>query len=175
MNIRACIATTLSLMLGFGAAPALADHEYGNGRSDALYDYARVIRAEPIIRYATVRTPVEECWTETEYYSVAHRPRGTAGGAIVGAIIGGVIGSAPSGAKGQELRSLDVHGAPDLSRPSTAYHPKFGKIFGGAIGLLQFTAGDKPGLYRPTLVLLSDPSDQTSPNGSSYTYTIVVK
>lgn len=93
MNIRACIATTLSLMLGFGTAPALADHEYGNGRSDALYDYARVIRAEPIIRYATVRTPVEECWTETEYYSVAHRPRGTAGGAIVGAIIGGVIGN----------------------------------------------------------------------------------
>lgn len=90
-------------------------------------------------------------------------------------IIGGVIARAPAGAKGQELRSLDVHGAADLSRPSTAYSPKFGKVFGGAIGLLQFTAGDKPGLYRPTLALLSDPSDPSSPDGSSYTYTIVVK
>jgi hypothetical protein len=90
-------------------------------------------------------------------------------------IIGGVIGSAPAGAKGQELRSLDTHGAPDLSRPATAYHPKFGKVFGGAIGLLQFTAGNKPGLYRPTLALLSDPSNIESADGSSYTYTIVVK
>ncbi len=90
-------------------------------------------------------------------------------------IIGGVIGSAPSGAKGQEIRSLNINGAMDLSRPSTAFNPKFGKVFGGAIGLLQFTAGDKPGLYRPTLALLSDPSNQSSPDGSSYTYTIVVK
>ena len=90
-------------------------------------------------------------------------------------IIGGVIGSAPSGARGQEIHSLNINGAMDLSRPSTAYNPKFGKVFGGAIGLLQFTAGDKPGLYRPTLALLSDPSNQSSPDGSSYTYTIVVK
>ena len=93
MNIKAWIVTSsASLLLAFGAAPALADHEYGNGRSDAVYDYARVIRSEPIIRHVTVRTPVEECWTDTEYYTVAQRPRGTAGGAIVGAIIGGVLG-----------------------------------------------------------------------------------
>jgi hypothetical protein len=90
-------------------------------------------------------------------------------------IIGGVIGSAPTGAKGQELRSLDSHGATDLSRPTTAYHPGIGKLFGGAVGLLQFTAGDKPGLYRPTLALLSDPDNQSSPDGASYTYTVVVK
>jgi len=60
--------------------------------ADAVYDYARVIKSEPIVRYVTVRTPVQECWEETEYYSVTQRPRGTAGGAIVGAIIGGVIG-----------------------------------------------------------------------------------
>ena len=79
MNIRAWI--TLSLALG--TAPAMAD---------AVYDYARVIRSEPIVRYVTVRTPVQECWEETEYYSVTQRPKGTAGGAIIGAIIGGVIG-----------------------------------------------------------------------------------
>jgi hypothetical protein len=90
-------------------------------------------------------------------------------------IIGGVIGKAPAGAKGQELRSLVTHGAVDLSKPSSAYHPKFGKLFGGSVMLLQFTAGNKPGLYRPTLALLKDPTDNASGDGSSYTYTIVVK
>jgi len=64
-----------------------------------------------------------------------------------------------------------------LSRPSicSAYHAKFGNIFGGAIALLQFTAGDKAGLYRPTLALLSDPDDLASPDGSAYTYTVVIE
>jgi hypothetical protein len=90
-------------------------------------------------------------------------------------IIGGVIAEAPAGATGQELRSLDIHGAFDLSRPTSAYNLKAGKRFGGAIGLLQFTAGNKPGLYRPTLALLSDPEDLASRDGSWYTYTIVVE
>ena len=90
-------------------------------------------------------------------------------------IIGGVIGKAPAGAKGQELRSLVINGAVDLSKPSTAYHPKFGKLFGGTVALLQFTAGDKHGLYRPTLALLKDPKDIASGDGSTYTYTIVVE
>lgn len=90
-------------------------------------------------------------------------------------IIGGVIGKAPEGANGQEIRSLVVHGAIDLSKPTTAYHAKFGGIFGGAVMLLQFTAGDKSGKYRPTLALLSDPADTSSGDGSSYTFTIVVE
>ena len=90
-------------------------------------------------------------------------------------IIGGVIGAAPAGAKGQELRSLNVHGATDLTRPLAAYHAKFGKLFGGAVGLLQFTVGDKPGLYKPTLALLSNPDDLAGGDGSSYTFTIVAK
>jgi uncharacterized protein YcfJ len=92
MNIKAWIATSsVSFVLALFAAPAMADHQYD--RSGPVYDYARVIRSEPIIRYVTVTTPVQECWTETEYYSVAQRPRGTTGGTIVGAIIGGVIGN----------------------------------------------------------------------------------
>ena len=90
-------------------------------------------------------------------------------------IIGGVIGKAPNGAKGQELKSLDVHGAIDLSRPATAFHAKFGGIFGGATMLLQFTTGDKRGKYRPTLALLSNPDDINSSDGSLYTFTIVAK
>ncbi len=90
-------------------------------------------------------------------------------------IVGGVIGKAPAGATGQELRSLDIHNAADLSKPSSSYHAKFGPIFGGAVGLLQFTAGDKPGLYRPTLALLKDADDLESGDGSTYTFTIVVE
>ena len=91
MNIKTWIATSSSaalLSIALGATPAMADHG-----PDAIYDYARVIRSEPIVRYVTVTTPVQECWNDTEYYTTAHRPKGTAGGAIVGAIIGGVIGN----------------------------------------------------------------------------------
>ena len=98
MNIKARIASLSSaavLSLALAAAPAMAEHEYATyRRSDAIYDYAHVISSEPIIRYVTVRTPVQECWNDTEYYSVAQRPRGTAGGTIIGAIIGGVIAAA---------------------------------------------------------------------------------
>jgi hypothetical protein len=90
-------------------------------------------------------------------------------------IIGGVIASAPAGAKGQELRSLERGGKLLLSRPAAEFAPKPGKRFGGAIMQLQFTAGSKAGKYRPTLALLRDPSNLNSGDGSRYTYTIVVQ
>ena len=90
-------------------------------------------------------------------------------------IIGGVIASAPAGAKGQELRSLERGGKLLLSRPAAEFAPKPGKRFGGAIMQLQFTAGSKAGKYRPTLALLRDPGNLNSGDGSRYTYTIVVQ
>jgi hypothetical protein len=90
-------------------------------------------------------------------------------------IIGGVIARAPAGAKGQELRSLERDGKPLLSEPTQAVAPKPGKRWGGAIMKLAFTAGNKPGLYRPTLALLKDPQNPASGDGSKYTYTIVVE
>lgn len=90
-------------------------------------------------------------------------------------IIGGILGAAPTGAQGQEMTSLMRHGAVDLSRPASAYNPRAGKRFGGAIALLQFTGGDKPGLYRPTVALLRDPDDLNSGDGATYTFTIVVE
>jgi hypothetical protein len=89
-------------------------------------------------------------------------------------IIGGVIGKAPAGAKGQELRSLEQNGKPVLSQATAEVAPKPGKRWGGAIMQLQFTAGSKPGKYRPTLALLRDPGDLSGGDGSAYTYTIVV-
>jgi hypothetical protein len=90
-------------------------------------------------------------------------------------IIGGVLANAPKGAKGQELRSLEVEGKPVLSQATAQVAEKPGKRWGGAMLQLQFTAGSKPGLYRPTLALLSDPEDLSSADGSSYTYSIVVE
>jgi hypothetical protein len=90
-------------------------------------------------------------------------------------IIGGVIGKAPAGAKGQELRSLELDGKPLLSQATSEVAPKPGQRWGGAIMQLQFSAGDKAGKYRPTLALLRDPADLESGDGSSYTYTIVVE
>ncbi len=96
-----------ALLLGLSTS-AMAEHERGlyrasvasvNGnayglrrQTRAVYDYATVISAEPIVRYVTVSTPVRECWQETEKYTAYRSPPGTGARTLVGAIIGGVIG-----------------------------------------------------------------------------------
>ena len=101
----AVIGTLISL--GF-AGNALADHEYGayrtasasgyaNGHPSAYsgapqYDYARVLSAEPIVRYVTVKTPVRECWQDVQYYTERRRVPGAGATTLLGAAIGGVIG-----------------------------------------------------------------------------------
>lgn len=90
-------------------------------------------------------------------------------------IIGGVIASAPKGAKGQELKSMSKNGKPVLSVPTEKMAEKPGKRWGGAMMILQFTAGSLPGKYRPTLALLKDPANPDAGDGSAYTYTIVVE
>jgi uncharacterized protein YcfJ len=97
MNIKPWITTLTSAVvvsLALTGTPALADHAYAVSRGHAnqgVYAYARVISAEPIVRYVTVTTPARECWEETRYYTVENRPN-TAGGTILGAVIGGVVG-----------------------------------------------------------------------------------
>ncbi|MDA0240422.1 MAG: hypothetical protein O3A84_10405 [Proteobacteria bacterium] len=90
-------------------------------------------------------------------------------------IIGGVKASAPSGAKGQEARSLNTGGKPLLSQPTGVFSERAGKRIGGAIMQVQFTGGSKAGKYRPTFALLKDPKDLNSGDGTAYTYTIVVE
>ena len=58
----------------------------------AVYDYAKVVSAQPIVRTVTVKTPVREWWQETQYYSTYERRRGSIGLALAGAVIVGVIG-----------------------------------------------------------------------------------
>lgn len=87
-NITGLVA--LTALLGFSTS-ALADQS-DRVRRGASYDYARVLSSEPVIRHVTVKTPVRECWEETEYYTVNPRSTGGGGGAFFGAIIGSVIG-----------------------------------------------------------------------------------
>ena len=56
--------------------------------------------------------------------------------------------------------------------PTAAFATGAGKRFGSAIVQVEFTAGDKPGLYWPTFALLAD---SAAGDGSSYTYTVVVR
>lgn len=80
-------------------------------------------------------------------------------------VVGGIIGAAPEGAKGQSAASpRGSDGKPVLSGEvfrSTAFPPAAG---GGKLnpGLLpvEFRAGDKPGLYRPTFELIDGNSVQ---------------
>lgn len=111
MNLKPRIAMTVSgavLALALAAAPAQADHQYAFGKhraSHEVYDYARVLSVTPIVRYVTVRTPVQECWEETRHYSVERRPN-TAGGALIGAIIGGVVGHQFGSGRGNDAATV---------------------------------------------------------------------
>ena len=72
----------------------------------AVYDYAKVLSAQPIVRYVTVKTPVRECWQETEYYSTYERRRGSGGRALAGAVIGGVIGHQFGSGRGKDAATV---------------------------------------------------------------------
>ncbi len=98
--IAGLAAATLLLTFSTGAS---ADH---SRRSGPIYDYAKVISAEPIVRYVKVRTPVRECWQETEYYTTYERPPGVAGSTLAGAIIGGVVGHQFGSGRGNDVATV---------------------------------------------------------------------
>lgn len=84
--------TAAALCAAALAAPAHARHDEGR------WDYARVVRAEPIVRTVRVREPREECReepvTERRVYHTAghHDPAGILLGGAIGAVIGHQFG-----------------------------------------------------------------------------------
>ena len=90
-------------------------------------------------------------------------------------IIGGITIAAPKGARGHQVSTPLVRGNLYLSSATGNFNEVAGRKLGGAIMLLEFVAGDKKGIYRPTFALLSDPDNIASPDGSTYSYTIVVE
>lgn len=88
-SIAAAIAASLVLVVS-PASAAGNGHTYAY--SKAVYDHARVLSAEPIIRYVTVTTPVKECWDDVEYQTARNYRSAPVGKTLFGALLGGVIG-----------------------------------------------------------------------------------
>jgi uncharacterized protein YcfJ len=95
---------TAALLLGL-ATQAVADHD-DYRKAGPVYDYADVVSSQPIVRYVTVRTPVQECWEDVEYYTVNERPPGAGGRTLAGAIIGGVIGHQFGSGRGNDAATV---------------------------------------------------------------------
>ena len=90
MNRKRAITGLATAVMLFGFSSAAFADRYGSG---PIYDYAHVISARPIVRYVTIKTPVRECWRDTEYYSRYHRSPGVGGGTLAGSLIGAAIGN----------------------------------------------------------------------------------
>lgn len=90
-------------------------------------------------------------------------------------VLGGIRHRVPDGASGHQVLSPLVNEKPFLSVETEAFNQRAGINIGGAIMQVVYIAGDVPGLYRAIFTLLERPGDVESPDGSSFTYTIVVQ
>ncbi len=89
MKLKPWITTMSSLAI---ASLVLVVSPANAGHSKAVYDYARVLSVEPVVRYVTVTTPVKECWDDVRTYTTRHYNPGKAGKTLFGAMLGGLIG-----------------------------------------------------------------------------------
>lgn len=117
MNVKripSLIAPSLVAMFTLAgmAAPAFAQ-EYGQDRygQDRYgpaddFDYAPVVRVEPLVRTIHVSVPRQECYTETRYVPVRGRDAPAAGSMIVGGLIGAVIGHQFDGHRSRNVGSV---------------------------------------------------------------------
>lgn len=100
---KTAMVTAASLMLVL-SSNVMADS--GRYASKAKFDYAKVVSAEPIVRYVTVKTPQSECWQDTETYTEHRSGSGNAAGALVGAVIGGVVGHQFGSGRGNDAATV---------------------------------------------------------------------
>lgn len=94
------VATALCGLL-LSAPAAWAGHDHGRNR-DRGWDYARVVRADPVYREVRVREPREVCREEPVTERTVHGGRPDPGAVLFGAVIGGVIGHQFGGGHGQD-------------------------------------------------------------------------
>jgi len=88
------------------ATVALGAMLFGSNAWAQSYDYAKVISAEPIVNYVTVKTPVRECWEEMQYYTVDRNAGRHGGSTLLGAIIGGVVGHQIGSGRGNDAATV---------------------------------------------------------------------
>lgn len=97
-----------SLLLGFSISSALAD---------TYYDYARVLKVQPVFHYVTVSQPVQQCYPVEhhtkvrKYHQNNYHHRDRKGSTIVGAVIGGALGNVIGKATGSNRRVSTIAGA----------------------------------------------------------------
>lgn len=96
LTMRTALATAVCGLL-ISAPAAYADHDgYG-------YEYARVVRAEPIYRSVRVSNPRQVCTEEPVTERTVYRGGPDPGAVLVGALIGGVIGHQFGGGHGRDV------------------------------------------------------------------------
>ncbi len=103
MKLKPWITTVSSLAI---ASLVLVVSPANAGHNKAVYDYARVVSVEPVIRYVTVTTPVKECWDDVRTYTTSHYNPNKAGKTLFGAIVGGVIGHQFGSGRGNDAATI---------------------------------------------------------------------
>ena len=131
MNTKSRITTITSiaiasLVLVISPANAAGNATF-HANTKAVYDYARVVSVEPVIRYVTVTTPVQECWDDVQTYSTRNYEPGRAGKTLFGAILGGVIGHQFGSGRGNDAATIagaliGAGVAADRARNQPTYH-----------------------------------------------------
>ncbi|MCP3690458.1 MAG: glycine zipper 2TM domain-containing protein [Gammaproteobacteria bacterium] len=85
-------------------APAVnADSKHSRYHDESQiqhFDFARVIRVEPIYRQVKNSNPVRECWQEPVQHTRSHK---SAGGMVAGGLIGGIVGHQFGKGRGRKL------------------------------------------------------------------------
>ena len=131
MNTKSRITTITSIAIASLVLVISPANAGGNAtfhaNTKAVYDYARVVSVEPVIRYVTVTTPVKECWDDVQTYSTRNYQPGRAGKTLFGAILGGVIGHQFGSGRGNDAATvagalIGAGVAADSARNDPAYH-----------------------------------------------------
>jgi uncharacterized protein YcfJ len=90
------------------ASPPAWSNSRHNRSYDDGYDYAPVVRSEPIVRQVRVETPRRECWDDVR--TVQSNPHisdpGVGGRTLLGGIIGGVIGHQFGSGRGNDAATV---------------------------------------------------------------------
>ena len=115
-----------SLVLVVSPANA-SDYAYTSARNKPVYDYARVVDVEPVIRYVTVTTPVKKCWEDVEYTSVRnYRPARVGKTLNILFLLSRSLLIKRQNSLGDELQLLIFHFQLDLMRLKLIRHLPYG-------------------------------------------------
>ncbi|MCP4488203.1 MAG: glycine zipper 2TM domain-containing protein [Gammaproteobacteria bacterium] len=97
------VQSTLIIALIILTPAVMADSKHKRHNHDAQiqhFDFARVIRVEPIYRQVQRSNPVRECWQVPVQHTQPHK---SADGMVAGGLIGGIVGHQIGKGRGRKL------------------------------------------------------------------------